>query len=62
MDGRLDENGKEWILLNFGGVCLNQERFNEAEKMYLRALRGYEKAWGLDHTSTIRTASNLGNL
>jgi tetratricopeptide (TPR) repeat protein len=34
----------------------------EAEEMYLRALRGYEKAWGPDHTSTFFTVHNLGNL
>jgi tetratricopeptide (TPR) repeat protein len=30
--------------------------------MYVRALRGYEKAWGLEHTSTLDTVNNLGNL
>ena len=30
--------------------------------MYLRALRGKEKAWGADHTSTLDTVNNLGNL
>ena len=34
----------------------------EAEEMYVRALRGYEKAWGVEHTSTLRTVNNLGNL
>ena len=34
----------------------------EAEEMYLRALRGYEEAWGLEHTSTLDTANNLGNI
>ena len=34
----------------------------EAEKMYRRALAGYEKAWGPDHTSTLDTVNNLGNL
>ena len=31
----------------------------EAEKMYRRALDGKEKAWGLDHSSTLRTTNNL---
>jgi hypothetical protein len=31
----------------------------EAEQMYVRALRGYEKAWGADHTSTLDTVHNL---
>ncbi len=34
----------------------------EAENMYLRALTGYEKAWGPEHTSTLDTVNNLGNL
>ena len=32
----------------------------EAEAMYLRALLGYEKAWGVEHTSTLNTVNNLG--
>ena len=31
----------------------------EAEKMYQRALDGNEKAWGPEHTSILRTVSNL---
>lgn len=34
----------------------------EAEEMYMRALRGYEKAWGLEHTSTLSPVNNLGLL
>jgi tetratricopeptide (TPR) repeat protein len=34
----------------------------EAEEMYVRALRGYEKAWGIKHTSTLSTVNNLGSL
>jgi tetratricopeptide (TPR) repeat protein len=30
--------------------------------MYIRALDGYEKAWGLDHISTLVTVNNLGIL
>src|SRR5271156_6567099 len=30
--------------------------------MYIRALRGYEEALGPDHTSTLNTVHNLGNL
>jgi len=30
--------------------------------MFLRALQGYEKAWGQDHTSTLNTVNNLGLL
>ena len=38
IDGRLDEDGKHWILHIFRYVCSNQGRLEEAEKMYLRAL------------------------
>lgn len=31
-------------------------------ELYLRALRGYKKARGEDHTSTLDTFNNLGNL
>ncbi|SLM39072.1 nb-arc and tpr domain protein [Lasallia pustulata] len=34
----------------------------EAEAMYRRALEGSEKAWGPEHTSTLDTVDNLGNL
>jgi hypothetical protein len=30
--------------------------------MYLRALQGKEKALGAEHTSTLDTVNNLGNL
>lgn len=30
--------------------------------MYVRALQGKEKAWGPDHTLTLDTVNNLGNL
>ena len=34
----------------------------EAEAIYLRALKGKEKACGTEHTSTLDTVNNLGNL
>ncbi|KAK5681394.1 hypothetical protein LTR17_027458 [Elasticomyces elasticus] len=37
-------------------------KMQEAEEMYLRALRGYEEAWGPKHTSTLDTLNNLGLL
>ncbi|KAH8723188.1 hypothetical protein GQ44DRAFT_741145 [Phaeosphaeriaceae sp. PMI808] len=42
---RLDKDGNDWILCTFGN----------AEKMYLRALQGFEKAWGSDHILTLDT-------
>ena len=40
----------------------NQDKMKEAEDVYLRALTGYEKAWGPEHTSTLDTVNNLDNL
>ena len=37
-------------------------RLKEAEAMYVRALKGWEKAWGAEHTSTLDTVNNLGLL
>ena len=34
----------------------------EAEEIYLRALRGYEKAWGPEYTLTLTIVNNLGLL
>jgi Tetratricopeptide repeat len=34
----------------------------EAEGMSVRALQGYEKAWGVEHTSILNTVNNLGVL
>ena len=31
----------------------------EAEKLYIRALKGYKKALGADYPKTLRTANNL---
>jgi tetratricopeptide (TPR) repeat protein len=39
-----------------------QGKMVEAEKMYLQALEGYEKAWGPEHPSTLKTVNNLGIL
>ncbi|KAF1819699.1 uncharacterized protein K489DRAFT_362142 [Dissoconium aciculare CBS 342.82] len=38
------------------------ETSQEVENLYMRALRGYEKAWGAEHTSTLDTVNSLGLL
>ncbi|KAK4908241.1 hypothetical protein LTR49_022841 [Elasticomyces elasticus] len=38
------------------------ESSQEVESLYVRALRGYEEAWGPKHTSTLSTVNNLGLL
>ncbi|RYO93500.1 hypothetical protein DL764_007993 [Monosporascus ibericus] len=45
-----------------GRLYADQGRLKDAEAMYERALQGYEKAWGPEHTSTLTTVNNLGNL
>ena len=45
-----------------GILYKDQGKLAEAEKMYERALEGYEKAWGPEHTSTLRAVNNLGLL
>ncbi len=45
-----------------GILYSDQGKMKEAEEMYLRALAGYEKTWGSEHTSTLNTVNNLGAL
>ncbi|KAI1559291.1 NB-ARC multi-domain protein [Pyrenophora tritici-repentis] len=44
------------------GYLLDDEDGQRALQMYQRALQGKEKAWGLEHTSTLDTVNSLGNL
>ncbi|CAI4212535.1 unnamed protein product [Parascedosporium putredinis] len=45
-----------------GILYQDQGRLHDAEAMYDRALQGYEKALGPDHTSTLDTVQNFGIL
>jgi tetratricopeptide (TPR) repeat protein len=56
------DNGIEGAYHNLGDLYSNQGKLVEAEQMYQLALQGYEKAWGLEHTSTLATVHNLGLL
>jgi tetratricopeptide (TPR) repeat protein len=49
-------------MANVAELLSKQIRLEAAERMYLRALRGYEEALGAEHTSTLDTVNNLGNL
>jgi hypothetical protein len=49
-------------LNNLGLLYADQGKMVETEEMYMRALRGREKAWGFEHTSTLDTVNNLGKL
>ncbi|CAI7597003.1 unnamed protein product [Penicillium crustosum] len=58
-------NKSIWLWGGFHGLGLlyrNLGKLKEAEKMYQRALAGYEEALGPDHTSTLNTVQNLGLL
>ncbi len=45
-----------------GYLYRNLGKLREAEDMYVRALAGYERALGPEHTSTLQTVNNLGLL
>jgi tetratricopeptide (TPR) repeat protein len=62
ISGRVDITQIEWALHNLGNLYLDQGKLAEAEKMYKRALQGYEEALGANHTSTLNTVNNLGLL
>ncbi|KAK1837902.1 NB-ARC and TPR domain protein, partial [Colletotrichum chrysophilum] len=61
-DTGIDLEDNAWIFYNLGLLYSDQGRLKEAEAMYERALQGYEKALGPDHTSTLVTVNNLGIL
>jgi tetratricopeptide (TPR) repeat protein len=44
------------------GYLLKDEDRQRAVQMLQRALQGYEKAWGPEHTETLNTVNNLGLL
>ncbi len=62
----LKEYGDNNLLLYsyhmLGILYCDQGKLKEAEEMYQRALKGYEKACGSEHTSTLDIVNNLGNL
>ena len=62
LNGMVTDNGMEWELHRLGILYADQGKLDEAEKMYQRALQGYEKALGPDHTSTLKTVNNLGKV
>ncbi|EKG09240.1 Tetratricopeptide TPR-1 [Macrophomina phaseolina MS6] len=55
-------DGIAWALHHLGDLYSNQGKLAEAEEMYERALDGYQKAFGPDHTATLTTTNNLGLL
>jgi len=47
---------------NLGALSSDQGRLKEAEEMYQRALKGYEKLRGRDHPNTMAVADNSRRL
>jgi tetratricopeptide (TPR) repeat protein len=58
----INNDAQGWIFSQLASVFIDQGKLVEAEQMYQRALKGKEKALGLNHTSTLLTVGNLGNL
>ncbi|KAG7403952.1 Nephrocystin-3 [Fusarium oxysporum f. sp. raphani] len=56
------QSSEFWTNVAFGNLYADQGRLDKAEAMYDRALQGYEKALGPEHTSTLDTVNNLGLL
>ncbi|KAL1893605.1 hypothetical protein Sste5346_006436 [Sporothrix stenoceras] len=56
------EQGSYNLHPSLASLYRDQGRLPEAEAMYQRALQGYEKALGSDHTSTLDMVNNLGVL
>jgi tetratricopeptide (TPR) repeat protein len=62
LNGLVPDDDMAGTYFSLGYLFNNQSKPVEAEQMYERALRGYEKAWGPEHTSTLNTVNNLGLL
>ncbi|KAL6362010.1 hypothetical protein LRP88_05493 [Fusarium phalaenopsidis] len=60
--GEGDDGSSTWMPANLGLLYAGQGRLKEAEAMYERALQGYEKTWGPEHTSTLDIVNNLAIL
>jgi len=58
------ENSQECCddIFSLGALFADQGMWNEAELMYQRALESYEKALGLEHSSTLSTVHKLGTV
>ena len=62
LNNKLDSLSLSSACHELGLLYSDQGRMKEAEDMYMRALAGYEKVWGPEHTSTLDTVNNLGLL
>lgn len=62
VNGSVEHDRRDWALHYLGNLYADLGQLDKAEEMYQRALTGYEKAWGSEHTSTLDTVYNLSLL
>jgi tetratricopeptide (TPR) repeat protein len=62
LNGLAREDGMVWVYHKLGLLYADQCKLAEAEQMYQRALQGFEKALGAEHTLTLQAVNNLGAL
>jgi tetratricopeptide (TPR) repeat protein len=60
-NGMVDGDGRAWALHSLGYLYAQHGKYDDAEKIFQRALHG-ERALGPDHTSTLDTFNSLGLL
>lgn len=56
------DTGMEWVYYNLGNLYADQGKLALAEKMYERALQGYETALGAEYILILETVNGLGML
>ena len=61
-DGANGWIAQPWIYHSLGILFVHQGKLVVAEKMDLRALQGYERAFGAEHTSTLNAVNHLGSI
>src|SRR5947207_15953683 len=62
LNGLVADDRMDWAYHSLGVFYAEQSKLDEAEKMYQRALQGYEKAFGPDDIATLATVRELGDL
>jgi pentatricopeptide repeat protein len=55
-------DGMEWAMHNLGYIFTDYDKLEDAEKMFQLALRGNERAFGLEHEKTLNTKSCLAHV
>ncbi|KAK2591961.1 hypothetical protein QQS21_010333 [Conoideocrella luteorostrata] len=58
----VDNSSRTWALNRLGYLYIQQGKYGDANEIFQRALRGKERAVGIDDTSTLDTVNSLGAL